>query len=84
MKVTTHFSAYNRPTDVIIHQGVATMAMTQSQRVQKWKTKAVRRYEFYVHKEKEKEIYDFLEPMENRRQYVLDLIKEDMKKRDSD
>ncbi len=54
--------------------------MEDSERVMKWRMKNVKRYEFYVHKENEKDVYEKLEKVASRRQYILELIKKDIEK----
>ena len=43
-----------------------------------WRKKTQKRYEFYVNKETEKDVYEWLESQDNKRQYLIDLIKGDM------
>lgn len=45
-----------------------------------WRKDHQKRYEFYLHKELDKEVYEKLESVKNKRQYIIDLIKADMKK----
>ena len=47
----------------------------------KWKKNFIKRYEFNIHKEVDKEVYEYFEQITNKRQYLIGLIKEDMNKK---
>jgi len=49
-------------------------------KVYKYRKDTQKRIEFYVHKELDKDVLDWLETKPNKRQYLLDLIRADMKK----
>lgn len=44
----------------------------------KWRREVVKTYKFYLHKEHDKEAYEWMEKQPNKRQYLIDLVKEDM------
>ena len=43
-----------------------------------WRKKNQKRYEFYLNKEMDKDVYEWLERIANKRQYLIDLIRGDM------
>lgn len=45
-----------------------------------WRKSNTKRFEFYLHKELDKDVYEKLESVPNRRQYLIELIREDIKK----
>ena len=45
-----------------------------------WRKANTKRYEFYLHKELDKDVYEKLESIKNRRQYIIELIRADIKK----
>lgn len=46
-----------------------------------WRKDVLKRYEFSIHKENDKDLYEYFERIKNKRQYILSLIKEDMEKK---
>lgn len=44
----------------------------------KWRKECIKTYRFYVHKEMDKDVYGWLEAINNKRQYLIDLIRKDM------
>lgn len=46
----------------------------------KWRKANTKRYEFYLHKEIDRDVYEKLESTPNRRQYIIELIRADIKK----
>lgn len=49
----------------------------------KWEKETIRKYNFGLNKEKDKDVLAHLEKQKNKRQYLIDLIKADMKKKKS-
>lgn len=46
--------------------------------LQLWKKKNIKRYEFYLHKESDKDLYEYIEKIDNKRAYLIELIRKDM------
>ncbi len=44
----------------------------------KWSKEKKKRFEFYINKEKDKDVYEYFETIPNKRQYLIDLIRGDM------
>ncbi len=51
------------------------------EKVYQWRKQNQKRYEFYLHKELDKDVYEKLESIKNKRQYIIELIKSDLKKK---
>lgn len=48
-----------------------------------WKKNSLKRFEFYFHKEIDKEPLEYFESIPNKRQYLIGLIKKDMEEKKS-
>lgn len=46
----------------------------------KWRKEKIRRYSFTLNVEKDKDVYEYFEKQPNKRDYLISLIKKDMKK----
>ena len=46
----------------------------------KWRQSNQKRYELYFNRETDKDVLEWFEKQKNKRQYLIDLIKEDMEK----
>lgn len=46
--------------------------------IDEWKKKNVKSIKFYINKDKEKDILEHLEKQQNKRAYLIDLIRKDM------
>ena len=53
---------------------------SQKKALNKYLKKAMKPYTFRLHKEKYKDVIEWLDQQKNRTGYILELIKEDMKK----
>ena len=43
-----------------------------------WRKKNQKRFEFYLNKELDKDVYEWFETKTNKRQYLIDLIRKDL------
>ena len=48
-----------------------------------WKKSTLYRYEINLHRELDKEVLEYFEPIPNKRQYLIGLIKKDMEEKKS-
>lgn len=48
-----------------------------------WKKTALYRYEINLHRDIDKDVLEYFEPIENKRQYLISLIKKDMEEKKS-
>lgn len=55
---------------------------SQKRALDKYIKKTMKPYSFRLHKEKYKDIIEWLDSKENKTQYILDLIKKDMNERE--
>ena len=46
----------------------------------KWRKETIKRYELTLHKENDKDVYEKLESIDNKRQYLIELIRKDIEK----
>lgn len=44
----------------------------------KWRKECIKRIEFYLHKEMDKDVLEWLESKPNKREYIIDLLRKDM------
>ena len=44
----------------------------------KWRKESIKRIEFYLHKENDKEVLEWIENVPNKREYLIELIRKDM------
>lgn len=54
------------------------MARRTSMATNKWRKECVKTYRFYLHKELDKDVMEWLEKHDNKRQYLINLIEGDM------
>ena len=47
-----------------------------------WKRSTLKLWNINLHRENDKDIIDFLETVPNKRQYILDLVRADMEKKE--
>ena len=47
----------------------------------KWRKESIKRIEFYLHKELDKDTLEWLEKQPNKREYLINLINADMKRK---
>ena len=57
------------------------MAKEKNMATLKWRKEQIKRIEFYLHKELDKEALEWLEKQPNKREYLIRLIEEDRKKK---
>jgi len=50
------------------------------QKMYQWRKDNQKRYDFYIHKKNDKDVYEKLESVDNKRKYIIDLIRADLKK----
>ena len=48
----------------------------------KWRKDNQKRIEFYLHKELNKDVLEWLEKQPNKREYIIKLIEDDMKRKE--
>lgn len=44
----------------------------------KWRKESIKRVEFYLHKELDKDVLEWLETQPNKREYLIALLRKDM------
>lgn len=44
----------------------------------KWRKESIKRFEFYLHKELDKDVLDWLQDQPNKREYIISLLRKDM------
>ena len=54
------------------------MASEKNMATNKWRKEKVKTYRFYLHKELDKDVMEWLEQHDNKRQYLIDLMRKDM------
>lgn len=58
------------------------MVMRDMDNFYDWKRKNIKRYEINLNKETDKEVIEHLDKIPNKKQYLIELIKKDMKKKE--
>lgn len=59
------------------------MAKEKNMATLKWRKEQIKRIEFYLHKELDKDALEWLEKQPNKREYLIRLIEEDRKKKET-
>ena len=59
------------------------MAKEKNMATLKWRKESIKRVEFYLHKELDKEVLEWLEKKPNKREYLISLIRDDMQKKEA-
>ena len=54
------------------------MARRTSMATLKWRKESIKRVEFYLHKELDKDVLEWLEKQPNKREYIISLLRKDM------
>ena len=54
------------------------MARRTSMATLKWRKESIKRVEFYLHKELDKDVLEWLEKQPNKREFLIGLIRKDM------
>ena len=57
------------------------MAKEKNMATLKWRKESIKRIEFYLHKENDKDVLEWLEKQPNKREYLINLIKADREKK---
>jgi len=65
------------PNDATMDKGENRMG-NNIKYIDEWKKKNVKFIKFYINREKEKDILEHLEKQQNKRAYLIDLIRKDM------
>lgn len=54
------------------------MARRTSMATLKWRKESIKRVEFYLHKELDKDVLEWLQKQPNKREYIKSLLRKDM------
>lgn len=54
------------------------MARRTSMATLKWRKESIKRVEFYLHKELDKDVLEWLQKQPNKREYIIALLRKDM------
>ena len=54
------------------------MARRTSMATLKWRKESIKRVEFYLHKELDKDVLEWLQEHPNKREYIIALLRKDM------
>ena len=54
------------------------MARRTSMATLKWRKESIKRVEFYLHKELDKDVLEWLQEQPNKREYIIALLRKDM------